>query len=180
MTRDEYEEHLRRVAGGPKSRKEIAEAERKYRTRIMEGQAEMAAAEYEAKRPPGAARISGLRASMPSLAASIADLPPEPEPAESNGKGEPPLDREMLKALGKLFVEVKKQHGRAQAWENIVDALMVNLHRLAPGYGSIKDIIGLARSLDEYSNPAPNGNGRKATASSIIRRTLLLDEPSEE
>lgn len=188
ITREQFEEHLRRVAAGPRSEQEIAEAERRYRARIADGRAELAAAEFNARRPPGAAplsRMTGLRASAPAFGHDLAELPEIPvidevSPAKNGNGKEPPLDRDMLKALGALFVEVKKDRGRAAAWEEIVDALMVNLHRLAPGWGTVKDIIGLARSLDEYSNPGEAGKAVRSNNISAIRKSLLMEEKGEK
>lgn len=198
MTEEEFKRHLESVGGGPRTEDQIAQAERKYQARILEGRAELAAAAFEARRAPGApqlSRFAGLRASAPSFATDIAALPEvqdesgdEDGPASprANGKanrrsapttnGDAPLDREILEALGRLFIEVKKQKGRAQAWEEVEDALMVNLHRLAPGWGTIKDIISLARSLDEYSNPVATTSARKQDKTQQYRKALLMEE----
>lgn len=201
ITREQFEKHIASVAGGPRTNEELAEAERKYQARVMEGRAELAQAEFEHRRPPGAAsvsRMAALKASMPGFARDLASLPEVPEveddelrnqQAESvaerlaaplrNGHArtnEAFLDRDMLKALGSLWVQTKKQQGRAQAWDELEEGIMLNLHRLAPGYGTVKDFIALVRGLDEYSNPvAPKANG-KQDKTQAYRRALLMDD----
>jgi len=186
MTKAEFDKHLANVGGGPKSDAEIAKAERLYQGRILQDRAEIAAAEFEARRPPGAAplsRFAGLRASMPSFAQDIAALPEVEEVAETNGKNgkveHVPLDTDMLKAIGKLWVEIKSRDGRAKAWDEIEVAIMSNLHRLVPGYGTLKDIIGMVRALDEYSNPVSSDKKGKADKTSLYRKALLMDEGEE-
>jgi hypothetical protein len=82
----------------------------------------------------------------------------------------------MLQALGSLWVDTKNKEGRAKAWDEIEQAIMLNLHRLCPGYGTLKDLIGLVRALDEYSNPViPKANG-KQDKTQAYRKALLMDE----
>jgi hypothetical protein len=188
LTEEQFHKHLESVAAGPRTEEEIAEAERRYRARIAEGRAEVAAAEFQARRPPGAApvsRLAGLRAAMPGFGVDLANLPEVPavetveEVAPAKNGNAAPLDREILKALGQLFIETKREKDRAQAWEAVEDAIMINLYRLAPGWGTIKDLISLARGLDEYSNPVATGKARNKDGTKQYRKALLMDGEEE-
>jgi len=186
MTRDEFDKHIANVGGGPKSDKEIADAERKYQSRILQDRAETAAAEFEARRAPGApplSRFAGLRASFPSFSQDVATLPEVEEVTETNGKNgkvEPTPDRAILKALGNLWVDTKNKDGRAKAWDELEEGVMRNLDRLVgSGYGTLKDLIGLVRALDEYSNPVSSDKKGKSDKTSLYRKALLMDEEAE-
>lgn len=188
MTKEELDKHLASVAAGPRTEEEIAQAERRYRERIMQGQAELAIAKLDARRAPGAPPLSslaGLRASMPGFAHDIAELPEveeAPEVPQTNGNGksvEPPRDFEMIKALGNLWVETRKTAGGAKAWEEFNEHVMRNLHRLVPGFGTLKDVVGMVKGLDEYANPVTPVSSKKKNSVEAYKKALLADENEE-
>lgn len=186
MTKEELDRHLASVAGGPRTEEDIAKAERKYREKILQGQAEIAIAKMDARRPPGAAPLSnlaGLRASMPGFAHDIASLPEVEDAPEvvqvANGKADRPPDFEMIKALGNLWVETRKASGGAKAWEEFNEHVMRNLHRLVPGFGTLKDVVGMVKGLDEYANPVNPVSSKKKNSVEAYKKALLADESEE-
>lgn len=189
MTKEELDKHLASVAAGPRTEEEIAKAERKYREKILQGQAELAIAKMDARRPPGAAPLSnlaGLRASMPGFTHDIASLPESGEAGEvaeaaqtTNGKVERPPDFKMLEALGHLWVETRKSQGGAKAWEEFNEHVMLNLHKLVPGFGTLKDVVGMVKGLDEYANPVNPVSSKKKNSVEAYKKALLADENEE-